>query len=91
MDGVGGGGIRLRHLRFAGAAGGGADAAALARTVDAVLLVTPPDIDRAELTSAVRELQSVDARLIGVAPNEIVGRFDRREPAKTSSVKEPRG
>ena len=70
------------------------DAATLARTVDAVLLVTPPDIDRAELTSAVRELQSVDARLIGVAVNEIAGQRDRREPAKTPktpSVKEPSG
>ena len=70
------------------------DAATLARTVDAVLLVTPPDIDRAQLASALRELQSVNARLIGVVVNEISGQRDRREPAKTPktpSVKEPSG
>jgi non-specific protein-tyrosine kinase len=68
------------------------DAATLARTVDAVLLVTPGGIDRAQLGSALRELQAVDAHLIGVVVNEVAVRRDRREPAdKPSSVQESHG
>jgi capsular exopolysaccharide synthesis family protein len=55
------------------------DAATLARSVDAVLLVTSPDIDRGRLEEAHRELHALDVRFLGVVVNKTFGQREKLE------------
>jgi non-specific protein-tyrosine kinase len=69
------------------------DAATLARSVDAVLLVTRPDIHRSRLGSAHRELQTLGVRFLGVVVNRTVSQRGRHQffegtPASVKRVHE---
>jgi polysaccharide biosynthesis transport protein len=54
------------------------DAATLARSVDAVVFVTRPNVHRTRLASAHRELETLGVRFLGVVVNKVVSPRERQ-------------